>query len=183
MKKTNNEYLLLENRQWTGWDAGVPGKGLAIFHVNYDASAWSGNSVNSYPTEAEFRYKMVHADGLTYDQWKEKISADSLSNYRNSLRMNKRTLSASPFPFGDNTKCEVFDGKAITNIQQTDDGLISFDFMGGDPSPVEAVRRVTGEKKIETIYDMAGRRVQTPVQGQLYIVRYTDGEIVKYHKK
>ena len=31
-----NEYYLLENRQKTGWDAGIPGNGLLVIHVDYD---------------------------------------------------------------------------------------------------------------------------------------------------
>ena len=38
VKHTDNEYLLIENRQWKGWDLGLPGKGIVIWHVNYDAS-------------------------------------------------------------------------------------------------------------------------------------------------
>ncbi len=44
-----NEYFLLENRSRTGWDAGLPGKGLLILHVDYDWSTWNNNSPNDNP--------------------------------------------------------------------------------------------------------------------------------------
>ena len=182
IKKSDTEYLLLENRQWTGWDAGLPGKGLAVFSVNYDDAAWSDNSVNSFSSEASFRYKMVHADGLTYGGWVDKKKADNLPNYQNSLRMNSYLLSTSPFPYNTNAKCELIAGKSVTNIQQHTDGTVSFDFMGGTSSAVEAVR-TAADRRVEAVYDLAGRRVQTPVAGRLYIVRLANGETVKYHKK
>ena len=38
----------------------------------------------------------------------------------------------------------------------TDDGLISFDFMGGDPSAVQIVRNEDGE---DSWYSLQGRRI------------------------
>ena len=42
-----NEYYLLENRQPTGWDASLPGRGLLVLHVDYDADIWRTNYVNT----------------------------------------------------------------------------------------------------------------------------------------
>ena len=41
-----DEYLLLENRQQTGWDANLMGHGLMVLHVDYNASLWNLNRVN-----------------------------------------------------------------------------------------------------------------------------------------
>ena len=49
-KANNNEYYLLENRQKTGWDASLPGKGLLILHVDYSSSVWSSNTPNDDPS-------------------------------------------------------------------------------------------------------------------------------------
>ena len=43
----HNEYYLLENRYKTGWDKGLEGSGLLIYHVNYIADRWYTNSVNT----------------------------------------------------------------------------------------------------------------------------------------
>ena len=42
-----NEYYLLENRQNTMWDTWLPGHGMLVLHVDYDASAWRENKVNA----------------------------------------------------------------------------------------------------------------------------------------
>ena len=43
-----NEYYLFEHRNNTvGWDKGVSGKGLLIYHVNYIANRWNNNTVNT----------------------------------------------------------------------------------------------------------------------------------------
>ena len=43
----NNEYYLLENRYKTGWDKGLEGSGLLIYHVNYIPQRWQWNTVNT----------------------------------------------------------------------------------------------------------------------------------------
>ena len=42
-----DEYYLLENRQRVGWDTWLPGHGMLVLHVDYDADAWNGNRVNA----------------------------------------------------------------------------------------------------------------------------------------
>lgn len=59
----DNEFFLLENRQQKGWDAYLPGHGLLVWHVDYDASAWTTNSVNTDVTHQ--RLDIVEADGST----------------------------------------------------------------------------------------------------------------------
>ncbi len=54
------EYYLFENRQKTGWDASLPGKGLLVLHVDYDENAWSSNVVNN--TADHQRCTIFHAD-------------------------------------------------------------------------------------------------------------------------
>ena len=59
-KGNRNEYYLLENRQKTGWDASLPGAGLLILHVDYNATAWSNNKPNDDPSHQ--RMTWVAAD-------------------------------------------------------------------------------------------------------------------------
>ena len=42
-----NEYYLLENRQPSGWDESLPGRGLLVLHVDYDKDIWEENYVNT----------------------------------------------------------------------------------------------------------------------------------------
>lgn len=44
------EYFLVENRQYVGWDAGkgaIPGVGLLITHITYNATTYSNNTFNN----------------------------------------------------------------------------------------------------------------------------------------
>lgn len=58
-----NEYWLLENRQNVGWDrhaTSLPGTGMLIWHVDYNASAWGNNSPNN---GTPLRYDIEEAGG------------------------------------------------------------------------------------------------------------------------
>ena len=59
-----NEYWLLENRQHVGWDAAgstLPGTGMLIWHIDYNASAWGANRPNN---STPLRYDVEEAGGL-----------------------------------------------------------------------------------------------------------------------
>jgi M6 family metalloprotease-like protein len=47
---SDDEYFLIENRQQEGWDAYIPGHGMLVWHIDYDADIWSSNIVNNDPT-------------------------------------------------------------------------------------------------------------------------------------
>ena len=197
IKHTDNEYLLLENRQWTGWDTGIPGKGLVIYHVNYNESAWRNNTVNSFNSEDDFRYKLFHADNKTFATWEAELGTKS--EYVNLDRMNKVHLSTSSYPYGDNKELtntstpaalmktknpagENLLSKPITNIQMTNGGLVSFDFMGGTTGIEELKKGRKEERKMEGAwYDLSGQRpvFNSPQKKGVYIFREKDGTTYK----
>lgn len=132
----DTEFFLLENRQLTGWDAYIPGHGMLIWHVDYDASTWHDNAVNN--TKSHQRVDIEEANGNP--------NAESLS-----------TMAGYPFPgtsgktsFTDTTSpnMKTWSGAPlnmpVTNIAEAD-GVITFDLCGGkaaieapvanDPSP------------------------------------------------
>jgi len=186
IKHTDTEYLLLENRQWKGWDKGAPGQGLVVYHVNYSESVWRNNRVNSFTTEENCRYKLVHADNMTYTDWESVIDTENLSSHVNNELMNSRCLSTSPYPQESNTELtdtstpavkmqtknangEYLLSKPVTSIKMSSDGLISFDFMGGATGINDL--RISDEKGESCIYDLSGKRVYIPSPGQMYIVK------------
>ena len=195
IKHTNTEYLLLENKQWTGWDAGLPGRGLLITHVDYSDSRWNGNTVNT--VDDHFCYDIVHADFLDYEQW-NKIQPRNTKQWVGENWMHNRHLSTSPYPwttdstanenreltykqvkmYNPNTGGATQLQQSISNIQMTADGLISFDFTN-DFSV--AVRDVKAAAATPAVYDLNGRRCPTTAKG-LYIVRGTDGIVRKLYK-
>jgi M6 family metalloprotease-like protein len=204
IKHTDSEYLLLENRQQRGWDAGLPGKGLVVYHVNYSSGSWSANKVNS--TVGKPFYQLVHADNMDYDQWVTYKTNNGWSKYKNPGYMNCRYLSSSPYPWSTDTTETVNNSltdtsvpaslmqnknaggsknlsKPITNIRMSDDGLISFDFMGGD-STLSAIRglQMNVGSASEGIYDLRGRRLDSMPAKGVFIRRYADGTIRKCFK-
>ena len=201
VKHSDSEWLLLENRQQTAWDAGAPGKGLVIYHVNYDGSVWQGNEVNIDKTKR--RFHLVHADNMDYDAWSAYIKEKKLEPYAADEWMNRRILSTSPYPyisedketvnneltdtstpaatmFNPGTEGEMLLAKPITNIQMTDDGLISFDFMGG----TTGIRHlpIAGDNDASCLYNLQGQRINIPKPGNLYIVKKNNGTTYKYIK-
>lgn len=56
------EFFVLENRQQVGWDQYLPGHGMLMWHIDYDANAWNGNYVNT--NNAHQRIDIVEADKI-----------------------------------------------------------------------------------------------------------------------
>jgi hypothetical protein len=203
IKHSDSEWLLLENRQHQGWDAGAPGKGLVIYHVNYDGSVWRGNTVNNNANAR--RFELVHADNMDYDAWTDYMDKNRLGTYAVSPRMQNRHLSTSPYPWTTDSTSFVNNeltvtsvpapkmnypngagdyllDKPITNIRMSEDGLISFDFMGGDKTGIKYVEPQSSNLQSQT-YDILGRRLSSPRAAGFFIQRRVDGSIRKYYKK
>lgn len=60
-----NEFFLLENRQQAGWDNYIPGHGMLIWHIDYNANVWSSNEVNNTPSHQYV--DLEEADGKQSD--------------------------------------------------------------------------------------------------------------------
>ena len=197
IRHTANEYYLLENRQQRGWDFGLPGKGLVVWHVCYDEDKWMRNSVNN--SISQLGLQLVHADNLTYRQWTHYLKANDLQAYDNDMYMNSRYLSTSPYPYvtpfytndelsattSPKTEMYLANSKGqrlldvkISNITMSADGLISFDFTNNDPSS-GIVDAQADAPSSSVWYDLQGRRLSgRPTrkgtyirQGRKYVVR------------
>ena len=129
-----NEYYLLENRQQTGWDAGIPGAGLLILHVDYSASAWSGNTPNDDPSHP--RMTWIAADNKyqyeTY-QGSKYYTVDGMANdpfpYGSVNAFNKSTTPAAQL-YNKNTDGTYYLDSSVEEITQNSNGTISFKFVG-----------------------------------------------------
>ena len=68
-QSTSKEYYLIENRQLTGFDAGLPGSGLAIWHIDENKASFYNldNTQECRPgadcTSTHYRVGLVQADG------------------------------------------------------------------------------------------------------------------------
>lgn len=111
------EFFLLENRQKTGWDTYIPGHGMLITRVYYNASTWDDNSPNN--TASAMGIDIMEADGIASDG----------------------TLAGDPFPgtsavtsYSPTLRSGTNINKSITYISETN-GIIKFRFMGGGYLP------------------------------------------------
>lgn len=155
-----NEFFILENRQKNGWDLGLKGDGLAIFHVDYDEKEW----LEGYPnTSLSQRYSIVAANNLP--NWM--FSSGWPYPYKDNDQLTDDSTPAATLHHAkaDGT---LYLGKPVTNIK-FEDGLISFDFM--QASVGIADQRVNTSN--ETLYEF----------GMVRIVRTSDGTIKKVVKR
>ena len=97
----------IENRQKSGYDQYLPGHGMLVWKVTYNATRWSQNDLNN--TKGTLRYTIVPADGKT-----QNYGADS-----------------DPFPGKGKVKTWTpFTGCALTDITELA-GNITFKYNGG----------------------------------------------------
>ena len=65
-----DEFFLLENRQPSGWDLYLPGKGMLVWHIDYDQRMWDNNILNNQRThqcidlvEADYSLTDINRNG------------------------------------------------------------------------------------------------------------------------
>ena len=117
------EFFTLENRQKSGWDTYLPGHGMLISHIYYNAATWADNTVNNIASS--MGVDIVEADGIALS---ETSSIDP-------------TDSGDPFPGTSNVisysptlRSNLDIKKPLTSIRETN-GIIRFKFMGGGNLP------------------------------------------------
>ena len=179
-----DEYYLVENRQYTGWDAALPDCGLMITHVDYDEEIWWWNIPNSlvasgddfhaagYPINNHQRMTIFHADnhaviGKEQGDLYPRGASDSL------------TVTSTPAATIYHT-AEGEGGllnKSLTDITRNADGTISFRFhASGTPSQGTSIQlpfssqREAGKGRI---YSLGGQYMGTDFESLppgIYIV-------------
>ncbi len=166
-----NEYYIVENRQPTRWDACLPGKGLVVFHVDYDADLWVSTEEWTNTTERQ-HYVVIAANGLPSRNY---CSGWAYPTAYNDALTDEGDPQTTLWHF--NTDGTIMLGKPLTNMAVTE-GLASFDFMGGTTA-VDVSR--TGGSTPCVYYDLQGRQVHHPRAGQLYVVRDGHGQVKKVY--
>ena len=106
-------FYLVENRQRTGWDTYLPGSGMMLTHIRYDASKWRNNTVNN--SENAQGVDLIEADGQT-------PNINTSGGYIGK--------PGDLFPVGASSYSEIPDHE-LTDITMSD-GLISFAYRGGE---------------------------------------------------
>jgi len=180
IKHTDDEYYLLENRMWKGWDTSLPGQGLLIWHVNYNDYLWRANIINN--EEGMPRYHLVSADNLDYNAWVELYNSRGGGYpYQNKSMMNSNYLSSAAYPwatdstdfvnneltdssipaaimYNRNAKGNKLLSKPITEITRHADGTISFVYHASTPDGLITTSAISHQPS--TIYTLTGRKIQ-----------------------
>ena len=127
-----NEYFLLENRQKKKWDTDLPGAGLLILHVDYDATVWSKNQPNDDPSHqrmtwipADNQYQHVTYQGRKY--YSEAGAANDPFPYGSANAFGKNTTPAATL-YNKNEDSTYYLDASVENIIQNSNGTISFRF-------------------------------------------------------
>lgn len=123
-----NEFFLLENRQQTGWDKYIPGHGMLIWHIDYNASQWNSNTVNNSSSHQ-------YADIEEADDTRNEYTRDG-DAFPGTQNVTSFTDSTSP---SMQTWSRQSLGLPITDIAESVEGLITFKVCGGGDEIAPAV--------------------------------------------
>jgi len=166
----HDEYYLLENRQYVGFDSCLYSHGLVVTHVDYDEYAWEHNQVNTnknrqrmllVPADNIRDIKTCDTDAFPYTYLNGRRTLDSLTN-----RSHPRATV-----YNKNTDGSYFLNKPIYNIRETGDYAVEFDYLvkPTPPTPTGVVTIDNGQWTIdngqetiencESVYDLLGRPV------------------------
>lgn len=119
----NDEFIIIENRKQTSWDAAQPASGLIAMHVDYDAAVWNDNTVNNSSNRQ--RCTIFHADNS--DGREEEDLAGDLYPYGANNSLN--CISApKPLWYSPDSDRRLSIGKSLTGITLNDDLSVSFKF-------------------------------------------------------
>lgn len=129
-EKSTNEYYIIQNIQKKRWNSKLGGHGMMMYHVNYDAQAFSlgGNSVNN--EKGKPRMTVIPADGLLFSsynnnrpKYKEQLKGDLFPGTDNVTELTNNTTLPNYQPWIDVTL-----DKPIYNILEKE-GIVYFDFL------------------------------------------------------
>ena len=155
-----DEYYLLENRQPVGWDQSLPGGGLVVFHIDYDADTWQMGIPNTYSHK---RYSIIPANNRTSVYQ----SAGWPYPYEtNNLLTNDSQPAATLI--NPNTDGTLLMNKSITDITLSSDGLAAFRFSA-----------TTGTGIRETTHSTLSTPTVLYRLGPIHIIRNAQGKVQK----
>lgn len=133
------EFYLIENRQKKGWDAYLAGHGMMITKIKYSYQKWYDNTVNNS---------------------KSTMGVDIIEATPNTSTSKKGDKATDLYPTGA-TFFTPYDDYPLTNITETEYGVISFDFMGGGQEIIISnIEDIDNEEHIVAIYDILGHYIQ-----------------------
>lgn len=119
--KSDDDFFVVENRKRDGWDAHLPGEGLLVWHIDYDASLWTSNNVNNDASRQ--RIDLVEADSDVSSSTRGSDAFPGAADLREFGSETTTTLK-----FNDGSKSPI----AVCNIREASDGVGSLLFNAVD---------------------------------------------------
>lgn len=156
----NNEYFLIENRQQTGWDVGLPGHGMLVVRVDStDGWKWYMNAANNNPQH--MYYELLRANNSTSGE----SAGDAFPGTNNVTKLNNFTRP-SLMTWG-----KSFNDYAISGITETD-GVITLNVQSDtsimslvedfEQMPVTSDKSAKGVPGVYSLWDFTKCNVQAP---------------------
>ncbi|MBR5686899.1 MAG: M6 family metalloprotease domain-containing protein [Prevotella sp.] len=126
-----DECYILENRQKTGWDQYLPGRGMLILYCDYDPILWEYNMPNSTTpyydiTNDHQRLTIFHADNKEDSGWTNTQSGDPYPANGNNIFSNTSTPAATLWH--PNVDGSLYMNIEVSKITRRQDGTMSFVF-------------------------------------------------------
>ncbi|HNW93923.1 MAG TPA: M6 family metalloprotease domain-containing protein, partial [bacterium] len=161
---SDSEYFLIENRQWSGYDAQLPNEGLLVWHCDDRVGSIADNTINNGATR---RVELLEADGT------ESINNDGGDPFPGTT--GKRMLSDTTTP-SLRANGGAATGLRIHNIGFTADTATA-DLYGYDTSPpvITLLAPVPGGCTLAMV-QLAGRLTDAAETPALVMLRHNGAD-------
>lgn len=127
-----DEYYILDNRQAVEWDWGVcsnRGHGMLVYHVDYNAGSWTGNSVNTNANHQ--RLTIIPANNSligsnnakSSSEWQTSLLGNPYPGITGNHELTDSSTPASLVFTGN------YMGKPLVDIEESKDGIITVKAM------------------------------------------------------
>ena len=158
----NDEYLLIQNIQTEGWWRGIAKAfktGMLVWRIDYPYTTVSlDNRLNN--EKGKPNVMIVPADGYVISAYNKQRTDDEY----------KESLQGDPFP-GATNKTELLSvvlnnstlKKPFYNIKETDDGVITFDYLKDFATGIDSPVIQQNQEKDTRIFTLDGRYLGTDV--------------------
>ena len=169
------EFFILENRQPSTWFPQNLGKGMLVYHVDYDAYAWDSNRVNVEAKQQ--RYEIVPADGKrqTHNEGsKNDFAGDFFPGFKNVTSWTATTSPAIVWRTGK-------DNRALYGITIKVPTL-NIGFALNDKTLVSIIHRnvkTSLNSFDDRYYNLQGKVQANPKEGHIYL--HQGQKVIFYH--
>ena len=161
---SKTEYYILENRQKSTWHPAFLGTGMLVLHVDYNASAWSGNTPNN--VEGHQRMTYVPADNVkqsnsTKKGWND-YKGDLYPGIAQNFNLTSTSVPATSLFVGGMLEKPIYD------ISEAN-GVVTFYYLQDKETTAISAPQLDVLKG-QSIYDLSGRKVGAPLpKGSIYV--------------